>query len=56
MIGEDDEDTNQEQEDVIPGDNDKQSEEKWPSNADAPTNLTIVPAADTPISKDLGGD
>lgn len=43
-------------EDVIPGDNDRQSDEKWPSNKDAPTNLTRVPSSDTPTSKDMGGD
>jgi hypothetical protein len=46
----------QEDENTIPGDNDKQSDEKWPSNKDAPTNMTIVPQTDTPASKDLGGD
>lgn len=58
MIGwEDDEDEIFGQdEDRIPGDNDKPSEERWPSNNNAPTNLTKVPSADTPTSKDLGGD
>lgn len=43
-------------EDLIPGDNDKQSDEKWPSNNDAPVNLTRIPDADVPSSKDMGGD
>jgi len=51
-----DEDDCELDEDLIPGDNDKQSDEKWPSNSDAPTNLTKVPSADTPTSKDMGGD
>lgn len=42
-------------EDVIPGDNDKPSDETWPST-NAPVNLTRIPDADVPTGKDLGGD
>jgi len=56
MIGGDEDDCNTEQEDVIPGGNDKPSEETWPSNNGAPTNLTKIPDVDVPSSKDLGGD
>lgn len=42
-------------EDVIPGDNDKPSEEKQPGT-DAPVNLTKIPASDLPTSEDLGGE
>lgn len=51
-----DEDDCELDEDLIPGDNDKQSDEKWPSNNDAPVNLTKLPSTDTPSSKDMGGD
>lgn len=56
MGWEDDEDCFGLDEDLIPGDNDKQSDESWPSNPDAPTNLTRMPVVDQPTGKDLGGD
>lgn len=50
------EDEAPEQEDIIPGDNDKPSDEKLPSNNDAPINLNQINPPDVPSSKDMGGD
>lgn len=42
--------------DLIPGDNSLPSDESQPSNKDAPDNLTQISDVDLPSSKDLGGD
>lgn len=41
-------------EDLIPGDNDKPSDEEYYPNG--PANLVSIPADQLPSSKDLGGD
>ena len=61
MMGDEDDDQLEDEtfgqdEDRIPGDNDKPSAEKWPGNPDAPVNLVKVPDNLLPSSKDLGGD
>lgn len=55
---ESDEDSNYDdnEADLIPGDNSLPSPESQPSNVDAPINLTQIPAVDVPLSEDLGGD
>lgn len=42
--------------DLIPGDNSLPSPESQPSVPGAPINLTQIPTVDLPSSKDLGGD
>lgn len=56
--GDEDEDQNYDdnEADLIPGDNSLPSSESQPSNPDAPINLTQIPDVDLPSSKDLGGD
>lgn len=46
----------EEQEDIIPGDNDRQSNETWPGYPNAPVNLTRLPDNLLPKSLDIGGD
>ena len=51
----DEDDCDYEQEGVIPGDNDKPSQETWPGT-NAPVNLTKIPDNLIPTGPDLGGD